>query len=194
MGTAIVLITHDLGAVADIADTWRCSMPGAASSRARPTRSCAAAEHPYTRGLMGCNAAPPPRCGSGSPRRAPCGKFPASCLPSAAAGDLRLRGSLPPRRLNLPRPAPTCPVRTGPRAGGCLLAPGDPRGMNAHSPLPPPAADLLRIEDLTVHFPVPGRSGSVVHAVDGVSFTVRRGRASASSAESGSGKSTRRRA
>ena len=52
--TAIVLITHDLGAVADIADhvavlyAGRCVEQGTASTIMRAPR------HPYTRGLMAC--------------------------------------------------------------------------------------------------------------------------------------------
>ena len=47
---------------------------------------------------------------------------------------------------------------------------------------------LLEVADLKVHFPI-GR-GSVVHAVDGVSFEVQRGTAFALVGESGSGKTT----
>src|SRR3954466_11130429 len=52
--TAIVLITHDLGAVAELADdvavlyAGRCIEQGAAGD------VIARARHPYTRGLMGC--------------------------------------------------------------------------------------------------------------------------------------------
>jgi oligopeptide/dipeptide ABC transporter ATP-binding protein len=59
---------------------------------------------------------------------------------------------------------------------------------------------LLRVEDLVVHFPVPGglripgRSSAgaaeVVHAVDGVSFEIRRGETLGLVGESGCGKST----
>ncbi|WP_246693020.1 ATP-binding cassette domain-containing protein, partial [Methylobacterium sp. WL64] len=63
-------------------------------------------------------------------------------------------------------------------------------GMNAR-PIPAPTgAAILQVNDLTVHFPVPGRGGSRVHAVDGVSFVVRRGASFGIVGESGSGKST----
>jgi peptide/nickel transport system ATP-binding protein len=57
------------------------------------------------------------------------------------------------------------------------------------------AQPLLRIEDLKVHFPV-GRSGfwgrqkQVLHAVDGVSFEIKKGETLGLVGESGSGKST----
>ncbi|MGH8927043.1 MAG: ABC transporter ATP-binding protein [Acidimicrobiia bacterium] len=61
------------------------------------------------------------------------------------------------------------------------------------------ADPLLRVEGLTVHFPV-GRSGfwggqkQVIHAVDGVTFDIRRGETLGLVGESGSGKSTTGRA
>ena len=63
--------------------------------------------------------------------------------------------------------------------------------MSAIPPIPPssPRLDLLQVNDLVVHFPVTG-SQSKVHAVDGVSFTVRRGSSFGIVGESGSGKST----
>ena len=62
--------------------------------------------------------------------------------------------------------------------------------------LPEPANDLiLRVEDLKVHFPITKgiiiqRKVATVKAVDGVSFTIRRGETLGLVGESGSGKST----
>ena len=53
-----------------------------------------------------------------------------------------------------------------------------------------PAQPLLTATGLRKHFPVKGRGGKSVRAVDGVSFTVRRGETLGIVGESGSGKST----
>ncbi len=53
---------------------------------------------------------------------------------------------------------------------------------------------ILEVRDLTMHFPVPGKridgKRPVVHAVDGVSFSIRRGHTLGLVGESGCGKST----
>ena len=49
---------------------------------------------------------------------------------------------------------------------------------------------LVRVNNLVKHFPVPGRRKSVVHAVDDVSFTIRKGEILGLVGESGCGKST----
>ena len=54
MGTAIVLITHDLGAVADIADTVAVLYAGRCIEQGDTRSVMRAPQHPYTRGLMGC--------------------------------------------------------------------------------------------------------------------------------------------
>lgn len=66
--------------------------------------------------------------------------------------------------------------------------------MSDGLPFSPPADVLIDVNDLVVHFPA-GRRGlfgarSKVHAVDGVSFRVRRGTTFGIVGESGSGKST----
>ena len=52
-GTAIMLITHDLGVVAEIADASSSCMPAASSRRRRSALLFADPQHPYTLGLLG---------------------------------------------------------------------------------------------------------------------------------------------
>ena len=53
-----------------------------------------------------------------------------------------------------------------------------------------PGAPLLSVRDLRVHFPVRDKPGSLVKAVDGISFDIEAGRTVALVGESGCGKST----
>ncbi len=55
MGTAIVLITHDLGAVADITDTVAVLYAGRCVEHGPTLEVMEAPRHPYTRGLMACS-------------------------------------------------------------------------------------------------------------------------------------------
>ena len=55
MGTAIVLITHDLGAVADITETVAVLYAGRCVEQGPTQEVMRAPRHPYTRGLMACS-------------------------------------------------------------------------------------------------------------------------------------------
>ena len=112
-GSAIVLITHDLGVVAEVADDVLVMYAGRPSSTARPSEVLAAPQHPYTWGLL--RACPRrPRSSDrlrADPRRA--AEPPRRCR--AAARSTRAATSRPVgRRRRLP-PA-TCP-RLAPGAG-----------------------------------------------------------------------------
>ncbi len=53
-GTAIILITHDMGAVAELADQVAVMYAGRVVEQGRVETVLSAAEHPYTRGLIEC--------------------------------------------------------------------------------------------------------------------------------------------
>jgi oligopeptide transport system ATP-binding protein len=66
---------------------------------------------------------------------------------------------------------------------------------NPTTPATPPSDDIVRVEDLVMHFPITQgilfqRQVGAVRAVDGVSFTIKRGETLGLVGESGSGKST----
>ena len=66
---------------------------------------------------------------------------------------------------------------------------------NPTTPATPSTTDILRVEDLIMHFPITQgiifqRQVGAVRAVDGVSFTIKRGETLGLVGESGSGKST----
>lgn len=123
-GTAIILITHDMGVVAEMADRVIVMKSGRAVEEATTTQIFAAPQMPYTQDLL----AAVPRMGGGKPR-------------------------------------PQTPTNT-----------------------------VARLSDVVVRFPVKGgilgRTVKQVHAVEHVSFDIRRGETFALVGESGCGKST----
>src|SRR5215470_1687184 len=64
LGTAVVLITHDLGVVAEVADRVVVMYAGRAVEQATVGSLFAAPQHPYTMGLMGALPANALRSGS----------------------------------------------------------------------------------------------------------------------------------
>ncbi len=76
IGTAVLLITHDLGVVADLADRVVVMYAGRTIEEARVEAMFARHNHPYTRGLL--EAVPDPQR-----RVSRCGRFPGGCRPCA---------------------------------------------------------------------------------------------------------------
>ena len=124
LGTAIILITHDMGVVAEMADRVIVMKSGRAIEEASTVQIFAAPQMPYTQDLL----AAVPRMGTGKPR-------------------------------------PATPLET-----------------------------VARLTDVVVRFPLKGgilgRTVAQVHAVEHVSFDIRRGETFALVGESGCGKST----
>ena len=199
-GLATILITHDLGVVAEVADRVLVMYAGRVVEEGTLDEIFYDPQHPYTWGLLGSltridrprpkrlsqiSGAPPslislpqgcsfrPRCPHEFGR---CSEMPPL--------EARLADAPAPLRSLLARPraeAPEARGRRADRAGGAgLMASAEP---------------LLEVTDLVKHFPVKrglliDREVDQVRAVDGVSFSVGRGQTLGLVGESGSGKST----
>ena len=198
--TALLLITHDLGVVAGVADEVLVMYAGRRVEQAEAEALYAHPGHPYTRGLMdslprldrprgsklgripgqppalthlpvGCSFAP--RCSAFVPGRCDQGEIPTlEPTPGHLVACVRV-GELP----------------TATATGSDAPAPSsdDPAARSTTRALD--AAPLVRVRELVKQFPVRG-SRDVVHAVSGVSFEVGEGTTLGVVGESGCGKST----
>ncbi len=201
-GMAVLLITHDLGVVAETADRLAVMYAGQILETATTDAFFAAPAHPYSRQLM-------------------------ESVPGADKRSRRLAvipGRVPPLDqvfvgcrfaercyAVMPQCLDTLPVwrdLAGAQGVRCHLwagGEGEPDGLNRETqtassdPDPVPESDrnqdpLLQINDLKVHFPIHAGvfRGVVGHvrAVDGVTFDLQAGRTLALVGESGCGKTT----
>ena len=102
-GLALVLITHDLGVVAGLADRVHSCTPAASSSPGRSSTLFHRPQHPYTRGLL----ASLPRLDLPDRELTPIGGIP----PTAATTNLSAARSLPAVRTpsqHVPMPSQRC--------------------------------------------------------------------------------------
>ncbi|MDQ1653396.1 MAG: glutathione transport system permease protein gsiA [Cryptosporangiaceae bacterium] len=197
-GAALVLVSHDLGVVAGLADRIAVMYAGRVVELAPARALFHQPLMPYTQGLLGALPRIDEGIGRGVARR------PLLPIPGRPPTGGELTGGCP--------FAPRCPLaedecravepsleRHGPaghlvacrRAGETAIA-----AVPAEPPVAPAAGPVvLAVRDLVKTFPlytgavVTRRSGSV-YAVDGVSLDVRRGETVALVGESGCGKST----
>jgi peptide/nickel transport system ATP-binding protein len=201
-GMAVLLITHDLGVVAETADRLAVMYAGQIVETATTDAFFAAPAHPYSRQLM-------------------------ESMPGADKRSRRLAvipGRVPPLDQGfvgcrfaercyavMPQCLDTLPVwrdLDGAQGVRCHLwtgGPGEPDGLKRETQTasadsdPVPESDrnqdpLLQINDLKVHFPIHAgvfrRVVAHVRAVDGVAFDLQAGRTLALVGESGCGKTT----
>ena len=194
-GMALLLITHDLGIVANMAHRVAVMYAGEIVEMADRDAFFRAPQHPYSQKLFAALPSPQRRAGELAVIR---GQVP----PLTTAFDhcrfadrcdfvfARCRVEAP----ALCEPAPGHLARCHLREAG----PAAPRGVEAAGKdsrvKEGEGRILLGVEDLKVHFPIRRgifrRTVGHVRAVDGVSFSLREGRTLALVGESGCGKTT----
>ena len=207
-GTAVILITHDLGVVAEVTDEIAVMYAGRIVERA-PTRELfASPQHPYTWGLL---RSIPRMDAPRDEELVPIEGRPPSLItrPTGCAfhprcpfvqeshkridpklepvrGQDRPRRRLPPAARDANRAVGAAARRRAAGARACRRADGGFHRMSE---------PLIEVRDLVKEFPIKGsylvrRQLGAVHAVDGVSFDVNRGETFGIVGESGCGKST----
>ncbi|MGW5435981.1 ABC transporter ATP-binding protein [Nocardia asteroides] len=199
-GAGVIMITHDMGIAATIADRVAVMYAGKVVETAPVAELFTAPRMPYTVGLLGSipRMDGPPR----SPLIPIVGTPPAMhALPQGCSFAPRCPVSIddctaaePPLEKVAPRHSVAC-IRTAEIGSAQLF-----EAYREEIPAPPTPESVdsdvvLRVTDLVKTFPLTSgvvlrRKTGEVRAVDGISFDVRAGRTLALVGESGSGKST----
>ena len=206
-GAAVILITHDLGVIAEVAHRVAVMYGGRIVETGRVEEIFARPRHPYTIGLLRSL----PRIDGAEERLVPIsGQPPAPArMPSGCA--FHPRCPIGRERTICAAEAPTLvAVGAAGHASAChFSAEAETADTSARRPEPrpmtpegaaKPAAEppLLRVDDLRVHFPIRAgllrRQVGTVRAVDGVSLDLRAGETLGLVGESGCGKTTTARA
>ena len=201
LGTAILLITHDLGVVAQVADRVLVMYAGRIVEEAEAGALFAAPRHPYTHGLL---ASMPYTRTSGRTRPGRLsevpgtvprlGAWPAGCAfaPRCSFALARCESEVPALEEKRPRHRAACWAKLPlPAAAGL---PSHAGAAREDATAVPSGTPLLEVRGLKTWFRLrrglrTGR-GATVKAVDGLSFTIRTGETLGLVGESGCGKST----
>ena len=206
-GAAVILITHDLGVIAEFADRVAVMYGGRIVETGNVGEIFRAPRHPYTVGLLHSL----PRLDIVADRLVPIpgqppapARLPPGCAfhPRCPIVRARCRAEDPPLHELSPHESALG------RATAChfpdevqgLLTETTPHKVAPTAAAPIPASDtpLLEVENLKIHFPIRTgllrRQTGTIRAVDGVSLTLRPGETLGLVGESGCGKTTTGRA